>query len=162
MTVPASYYEQTWNDNTMKANGQPESASITLAIATLSAANVVAKKALIDTLRTTIATLVIGVDAKHELTFEKVITSQNRASSTLAQRENKWLVRYHGNTSLKKFQCSIPTADLSLLPDGSEFLDMTDTDPAAFKSAFEAIVVSPDDGAEAVTVDSVQFVGRNT
>jgi len=162
MTAATSFYSQTWNDNTIKANGEPEDATLVLPIATLSAANVVAKKALIDTLRTALDAISIGVDAKHVLTFERVVTSRNAASSKLAQRENKYLIRYHGNTSLKKFRASVPAADLSLLPDHSEFLDLTAGEGQAVKDAFEAIVVSPDDAAESVTVDSIQFVGRNT
>ncbi len=72
-------------------------------------------------------------------------------------------MRYHTNTTLKKLQVSIPTANLDLLPDtGSEFIPLADTEAAAFKTAFEAIVVNPEDAAEGVTVDSIQFVGRNT
>jgi len=162
MTVPVSYYSQTFNDNTVKGNGEPETASLQLAITTLSAANLVAKSALVDALRTAIDDLIIGVDAKHEIVFSRVITATTPATSDLAQRENKYLVRYHGATTLKKFRASIPTADLTLHMPNSEFVDISTGVGAALKSAWEAIVVSPDDSTEAVVVDSIQFVGRNT
>src|SRR5438045_3161541 len=125
MTAPTSFMKETYNDNTIKSNGQPESATFRVPIATLSAANLVAKLALVATLRTALAAVVIGVDAKQEITLKSDVFSSNPAPSTLAQRENKWLIRYTGNTSNKKFQAAVPTADWTLLPDGSEFLDLT-------------------------------------
>ena len=80
----------------------------------------------------------------------------------LAQGENKWLLRYTSNTLHQKFQLSVGTADLSLLPSHQEFMDLSTGPGAALKAAFEAIARSPNAGAEAVTLDSVQYVGRNT
>lgn len=162
MAIPTSFMLETYNDNTQKANGEPESASIRLPIATLSAANLVAKLALVAALRTAFAGVVIGVDAKQEITLKSDIFSRNRAPSTAAQRENKWLLRYHDAVTYKKFSGSLPTADLSLLPDGSEFLDLTADPGLALKTAFEAIVVSGDDDSHATVLDSAQFVGRNS
>jgi hypothetical protein len=78
------------------------------------------------------------------------------------QREKKWLVTYRATTSQKLFRLEIPTA----LPTGhllpaSDEADLAETDMAAFVSAFEAFVRSPDNGTEAVTVESIRFVGRN-
>lgn len=162
MALPVSYYSKTYNDNTVKSNGEPESASIQLAITTLTAANYVAKKALIDNLAAAMNDLAIGQPAKSEIVIDRELLSTLPASSTAAQRENKLLLRYHGNTLNKKFRASLPTFDLSTLPNHSEFLDLTAGLGAALKTAFEAIVVSPDDSSEAVTLDSAQFVGRNT
>lgn len=162
MAIPVSYYSETWADNTLKANGEPETGSMSIAISTLSAANYAAKSALVDALRTALDAISLGVPQKHETVFSRVVTSANPAPSNLAQRENKYLIRYHGNVTSKKFRASVPAADLSLLPNHEEFLDLTATEGLAVKTAFEAIAVSPDNDGEAVTVDSIQFVGRNT
>jgi len=162
MALPVSYMTETYNDNTLKKNGEPESASIRLPIAEISAANLVAKLALVAALRTAMDDIVIGVDAKQEITLKTDVFSRNRAPSQLAQRENKWLLRYHDTTTFQKYQASLPTADLTKLPDGSEFLDMAGTEGAALKAAFDAIVVSPGNGSNAVALDSAQFVGRNS
>ncbi len=162
MANPTSFMKETYNDNTVKSNGAPESATFAIPIATISAANLVAKLALVATLRTALAAVVIGVDAKQEITLKRDVFSANPASSTLAQRENKWLIRYVGNTSNKKFQAAIPTADWSLLPDHSEFLDLTAGVGMDLKDAFEAIAVSPDSDAETVTVTSIQKVSYTT
>jgi len=162
MALPVSFYNLTINDNTLKSNGTPESSSMGVAVTTLTAANVAAQSALIINLENAIDGVTIGEMAKSEIVFERQILSAEPAASTLAQRENKWLMRYHGNTLNQKFQVSVGTADLTLLDSGSEFLDLTADEGLALKTAFEAIVKSPNDGAEAVTLDSVQFVGRNT
>jgi len=65
-------------------------------------------------------------------------------------------------TTGQKYRVSLPTADLSVLPNNSEFLDLTGGVGLALKDAFEAVVRSPGNGANAVTLDSVQFVGRNS
>lgn len=161
MATPISFYSETINDNSIKSNGQPESSNWRVPISTLSAANFTAKKALIDALQAAVDDIVIGNKATTDITFEKLLVSTTAAASKLAQRENKWLCRYHGASLNKKFQVSIPTADLTVLPDHSEFIDLSTGVGAALKAAFEAIVVSPDNSAEAVVLDSVQFVGRN-
>lgn len=162
MAVPTTFMKETYNDNTVKSNGEPENATISLPIATISAANMVAKLALVAALRTAMDAIVLGVDAKQEIVLSRSVFSQNPAASKLAQRENKWLLRYHGNTTAKKFQASLPTADLTFVVDHTEFIDLTVDEGLALKDAFEDIVVSPDSDAETVTLDSAQFVGRNT
>jgi hypothetical protein len=90
-----------------------------------------------------------------------VLGSGSAPSDPVAQREVKWLVRYH-DAAGRKYSVEIPTADLSLLDTDSEFLDLAATYPAAFKTAFEDVVVSPADDGSAVTIDSIQFVGRRS
>lgn len=162
MALPVSFYTVSINDNTLRSNGTPESTGMGVAVTTLNAGNVVAQSALIVNLENAIDGVTIGVMAKSEIVFERQILSALAAGSPLAQRENKWLLRYHGVTLNQKFQVSIGTADLTLLSNNSEFLDLTAAEGLALKTAFEAIVKSPNDGAEAVILDSVQFVGRNT
>lgn len=162
MPIPTSFFTETYNDNTIKSNGEPESATISLPIQQLSAASVVAKLALVAALRTAMDALVIGVDAKQEVVWSRSVFATTAASSSLAQRENKFLFRYHGATTNKKFRASLPTADLTKVVDHTEFVDLTAGEGLALKDAFEDIVVSPDNDTESVVLDSVQFVGRNT
>lgn len=162
MALPHSYFTQTIADNTVKPNGSPEITSYSVPITTLTAGNVVAKEILVANLLAAVDAIILGQDQKTEIVFDRGIVSYSPAASQLAQRENKWLCRYHGTTLHQKFQVSIGTADLTQLPNHSEFLDLTGGVGAALKTAFEAIVVSPDDAGEAVILDTVQFVGRNT
>lgn len=162
MANPVSFISMTINDSTVKSNGEPESASWSAAVTTLTAANYVAQKALIDALFTAVEGVIVGNSAKTEITIDREMLSQLPAATNLAQREIKLLLRYEGATSHKKFRISIPTFDLSLLPIHSEFLPLDADEGLALKTAFEAIVKSPDNGTEATVLLSAQFVGRNT
>jgi len=160
VTVATSFYEISYNDNTLKSNGEPEHASTQLAITTLNAGNLAAQTTLIAALRTAISGVLLGDFRQDTITLLRPIPSVSRPSSTLAQRENKWLLRAHGATSGQKFRYSLPTADLSLLPDGSEFLDLSASPGDDLKSAFDAVVRNPNDASELLVLDSAQFVGR--
>jgi hypothetical protein len=162
MTLPVSFVSQVLLDNTVKANGEPESASYALPVTTLTAANYVAKKALIDVLTVAVGGVTLGNVKKTEVTILRDITAASPPSNIAAQRENKLLIRYHDAITLQKYRASIPTFDLTTLPAHSEFLDLTAGVGQALKDAFEAIVVSPGDSANSVVLDSAQFVGRNT
>jgi len=162
MSLPVSFYSLTYADNSVNAKGKPETTTTEFPIATLTAANLVAKTTLIDNLGVAIQGLVIGNLLKATTIVERETIGSGPAASQLAQRENKYLMRYHDNVTLQNFQVSVGTADLTILPNHSEFLDLTTGGGADLKTAFEAIVVSPDNAANAVTLDSVQFVGRNT
>lgn len=162
MALPVSFYTETIADNTVKSNGEPETANVSFPIITLTAANLVATTTLINALRTAIAGIIIGVLNKRETVIDRELGVAGPAGTPLAQRENKLLLRYHDNVTLKKFRASVPTFDLSLLANNSEFLDLSGDAGAALKSAFEAVVVSPDNSSNTVTLDSAQFVGRNS
>lgn len=163
MALPVSFSSMTINDNTInQKTGEPESTNWSVPVTTLTAANYVAKKALIDDLNTAVDSIIIGMIAKKEVVIDRTLVSALPAASTLAQRENKWLLRYVDTVTSQKFRVSIGTADLTELPDNSEFLDLTAGDGLALKTAFDAIVVSPDNSSNAVSLRSVQFVGRNT
>jgi len=160
MALPVSFLSLTINDSTTVP--KQESATTEFAVATITAANLVAQTALHDDLIDAIADLIIGVEAKRTLISSREILSGLAASSMLAQKENRWLVRYHSSTDFQKFVVSIGTADLTLLDTGEEFLDITTaaTPGLAFKTAFEAVVRDPNDVAQSVVVDSIQFVAR--
>lgn len=162
MPLPLSFYGATVADNTVKANGQPETSSWQVPITTLTPANVAATEGLAGALLAAIAGICIGSNQNTQLVYNRPILSATPAASQLAQRENKWLARYHDATTFKKFTVSWPCADLTELVSGEEFLVLTSGAGATLKSAFEAVVVSPDDSTHAVVLDSVQFVGRST
>lgn len=162
MALPVSFWGQTLNDNTIKSNGEPENASYRVPVITLTAANLVAQQALHANLAAAVAGVTMGTVRHTTTLLDETIGTLNPAASTLAQRENKFLCRYHDVTTGQKYRVSLPTADLSTLPNNSEFLDLTTGPGAALKTAFEAVVRSPGNAANAVTLDTVQFVGRNS
>lgn len=162
MALPTSFYGEQIADNTLKANGQPESADWQVPIQTVTAANLNATIIAVADLSTALLNLGIGNILTQSLTQRRQLIGTGPASSDLAQRENKWLFRYHDNTTHEKFRMSYPCADLSQHMPNSEFVDLSSGNGADAKAKFEAIVVSPADAAHSVTLDSIQFVGRNT
>lgn len=162
MVAAVSFFSETIFDSTVKSNGQPESTVWRVPIATLTAANYVAKAALVSALTAAVDAVIIGNVNKDVTTILESILSLAPAATQLAQRENKWLLRYRDGATNQKFTVSIGTADLTQLPLHSEFMDLTAGNGATLKAAFEAIVVNPLVAADPVTLDSVQFVGRNT
>lgn len=123
----------------------------------VTAGNIVAQTAAIAALRLAVEGLTLGLEVAASIVAFDYIAA-GIVTEPLAQRENKWLCRYHDNAGTK-FRLELPCAKLSLLDTGTEFLDLAGTEAAAFKSAFEAYVVSPQDSSACV-LDSMQFVGR--
>lgn len=138
-----------------------EKSSVTVTGPTLVAGNIAAQTTLMNSLITAIAAIILGTHSKTAVVASEAQLSDVPPVNQFAQRENKWLVTYTGNTSNKKFQVEIPTPDLDKLVPGTDLADATDADVIAFVTAFEAFVLSPDNGTEAVTVLSIRFVGRN-
>jgi hypothetical protein len=156
MAIPVSFIGETYRDY-----GNPgEKSSFRLAVVALTAANLVAQQTAITGLWTAIEAIVLGNIAKRQVIVSDTSPDDTEVTDPLAQRENKWLVRYH-DTSNRKFTAEIPTADLSQLTLGTEFLDISTGVGSTFRNEFEAVVVSPADSS-AVVVDSVQFVGRRS
>lgn len=124
---------------------------------TLTAANFDAQATARATYVTAVRAISIGEYAQSKVGIETIASAAN-ASSVQAQRETKWLVRYHDANGYK-FRTEVACADLTLLATNSEFMNPTAL--ASFATAFEGYVKSPFDGS-AVTVDSAQAVGRRT
>ena len=57
----------------------------------------------------------LGTLQTDEIVLEQTFISASLPASKDAQREKKWLVRYHDATNQKKYSAEIPCADLSLL-----------------------------------------------
>jgi len=162
MALPVSFVNYTVGDNTLQKNGVPEKTQIRLPIVTLTAGNVVASQTLVLDLLTALNAIILGNPLRQGLIFDEHLLSTDPASTALAQRENKWLFRWHDNTTQQKGQYSLGTADLSLLTGHSEFLPVTADEGLDLKIAWEAVVKSAYDSSHASVLDSIQFVGRST
>jgi len=162
MARPVSQGSQTIQDYGTPGSGTgAEKSSWAFWTATLTAANIVAQEGLISALWTATLDIIRGAEAATRIL---AVSDQSAVVVTdpEAQRENKWLVRYH-DTAGTRFTLEIPTAKLSLLDTGTEFLNLADGGViAAFVTAFEAVVKSPDDPTFTVAVDSIQFVSRRS
>lgn len=113
-------------------------------------------------LRTAIEGITLGVVQQEQWIGDRTVLSNTPPTNPFAQREMKWLVTYTGDTSGKIFTLEIPTADLTgRLIEDTDLADMTNTEVAAFVTAFEDIARTPDDDTETVTVQNIRFVGRN-
>jgi len=160
MARPVSRLSQTLQDYGDVGSGTGGEKSTWQAwMTTLTAGNIVAQLGLVSALYSATLDITVGAQAASSVLAVSTQSAVNVTDPT-AQRENKWLVRYHDADSTK-FSLEVPTADLTLLDQGSEFLNLADGGViAAFKTAFEAVVKSPDDPTLAVTIDSMQYVGR--
>jgi len=141
-----------------------EKSNTTVYVGPITALTIAAFLTQFGALRTAIEGITLGVVSQESWVGDVTVLSNTPPTDAEAQREKKWLVRYVGDTTDKIFTLEIATAELGgdhLLP-MSDFADLTETDMAAFVTAFEAIAKSPDDDTESVTVQSIQFVGRNT
>lgn len=111
----------------------------------------------------------MGSMHKEQWIGDDTVLEQDRPTSNWAQRENKILVTYQGDTSLKLFTIEIPTANLDVLTlsEDSDAIVLVDGDGEtpgpmeAFVTAFETIARSPDSDEETVTVLRARYVGRN-
>jgi len=113
-------------------------------------------------LRTAIEGITLGTMHQEAWIGDRELISNTLPTNAEAQREKKWLVTYTGNTSGKKFTLEIPTADLTgRLVSGTDLANLSNTEIAAFITAFETIARSPDNDEENVTVQTIKFVGRN-
>lgn len=142
-------------------DAEPSTASGACAV--LTAVNFDAQAAAYLSFRDALAAITKGlrVGYSHGLD-EQTLAAKTAASDPLAQREIKWLVRYTDGVvdPSKTHRMEIPGADLTFLdPNNRGYADLDDADVAAFVSAFEAFVLSP--AGNAVTVDSIQFIGAN-
>jgi len=143
-----------------------ELSTVQFNITPITVVTIVAELVGLAALRTAVENITVGIASRDKIIMDDTIISADRPATPLAQRENKWLVRYHSVGTNKKFTLEVPTADLSLagvMIPGSDFADLTVSPMSDFVTAFETWVRPPDDPAGTVlcVVDSVQFVGRN-
>lgn len=113
-------------------------------------------------LRAALEGITLGVVQQEAWVGDRTVLSNTPPANVFAQREMKWRVRYVGNTSNKVYQIEIPTADpTGRLQANSDMADLSNTEMAAFVTAFEDLARTPDSDTETVTVLDVQLVGRN-
>lgn len=115
----------------------------------------------IGTFKTAVDGITLGVLAKEALVMDETNLSALAPNDPNAQRGIKWSVQYADNTPFfdpgvnaipnagyqQIFTNTIPTANLALLPDGQEDLDLTVNPGLAFKTIFDTFVKSPYGGA---------------
>lgn len=136
-----------------------ETSRFSVFVTTITAANQVAELVLINALEAAIIAVTLGRAQKDEIVLERATLSALLPTSPDAQREKKWLVRYHDAVTGTPYQREIPCADLSTLAANTDFMDTGAGVFAALKTAWEAVVRSPDDNNLTV-LDTLEFVGR--
>lgn len=138
-----------------------EKSSFGVTSVTANAGNLAAQQTLAATLVDTVDDLTIGELTKQQMALV-ILDTPAIPTNVYAQRELKWLVQYMGNTSGKTFSIEIACPDVTdNVAPNTDIADLSSTDWAAFKTAFEAFAKSPDNGTEAVTVIGARLVGRN-
>lgn len=112
-------------------------------------------------LRTAVNAITLGNLVADQWTGDRTQYSNAIPTDENAQRERKFLVKYEDTTSLAQYRMEIPTADLTgRMIAGTDLVDLTDTEIAAFITAFETLCKSPEGGA--VNVLEIRAVGRST
>lgn len=153
-----------------------QKSSIRLRIGPVTAGTLAGYLTTTGTLRSAIEALTLTTVQKTQLLVFDNLLSNVVPTSGFAKRELKLLVKYRDveeffdaptnsiyNENFGQSQTAeIPGPNLAL-PDiylgDTEYLDLTQTQVAAFKTAFEAVVLS--DGGGDVQIESIKVVGRN-
>jgi hypothetical protein len=139
-----------------------ELSNATLFIPAITVGTIVAILGEIGNYATALDGITLGVAAQDVIVLDRNVLSASVPGSEFAQRETKWLVHYHSATLQNKFTLEIPTADpTGRLQPGTDLMDLTDTQAAAWVSTFEILAVAPDDPTDQCVVDFVELVGRN-
>lgn len=138
-----------------------ESSSVTLPCTTITAANFDAQDLARSLLQDSLEAITLGQPTVSSHGNEaQVVAPGTPSDNHAAQRELKWLVRYHVVISGAKRRVEIPCPDTSLLSTTDRgFLNLDSGAGLDFKSNFEAFV--KEYPGLSVAIDSVQLVGRN-
>ena len=137
-----------------------ERSKFSVQMADLTAGNIVAQLALVDALLTALGD--ISFIPFGNVVNARDVPSVGAATDEDGQREFKARVRYADDVTGARFSVEIPApVRTGNLVAGTDFFNLAATDVAAFVTAFEALVKSPDDLANAVTVVNIQSVGRS-
>lgn len=131
-----------------------------------STATIAVADAITDAAITSIFAAIVGVTLGNaqksvlRTSVDKDAGTAGVPANAFAQREIKWLVRYTDNVTLKKYSREIPCADLALVVQGTDFMDLSAGPGLALKTALDTDMLSPD--GNPISVDSVEHIGRNT
>jgi len=116
-------------------------------------------------LKTAVDAITVGTLHRDMWVGDSTLISSADPGTNLAQRENKLLVVYEGNTSHKLFTTTIPTIDLTKLTFVAGAKDnvslTTPVEVTNLITAIEALGRTPDSDTETITVRRLQYVGRN-
>lgn len=151
-----------------------EKASFSMATGEVTAGTLPGLLTEVGALRAAIEGITLGVVSDESLSVFNTNLSNTPPGSELAQVESSWLVTYEDDLPFfddpvnaipnegfgRLFTLTIPTADIvGRLNPASDEADLTDTQIAAFITAFEQTARSPYGGT--VNVTKITFVGRN-
>lgn len=100
----------------------------------------------------------IGAFGRQDIVTRELVAAGTavRPTDPAAQKENRFKVTYQDTVTLKYYSFTIPCADLTLLPSGSEFLDLTAGVGLGIVTNYETYGES--ELGNPVTVISIQFV----
>ena len=113
-------------------------------------------------MRDAVEGITLGEMAQEQWVGDLTTLSADLPVNVFAQRELKWLVRYHDTVTNEKAKLEIGTADPTgvMLP-ASDFADLTVEPMLTFVTEFNAFARHPESATNAVVIDSIQLVGRN-
>src|SRR6476469_7805341 len=99
MARPTSFVNITYADHGSGKAPNGETSSVQYPVTNIIAGNFASMQTAIAALAVATQGLSIGVETLRTTIAARVIEGAGPASSALAQRENKWLVRYHDGTT---------------------------------------------------------------
>jgi hypothetical protein len=153
MPIPVSEFGATYRDYSK------ETSKFRLFSQTITPANQAAQVTNIDSLLDAIAAITLGQEQSRRILLSSTQVSSLLPTSVDAQREKKWLLRYH-DVAGRRFSTEIPCADLSLLNTNSDFINTSSSLWVTLTSAWAVAVVSPEDPTRSTVLDSAEYVGR--
>jgi len=142
-----------------QADYDGEIAVTSLRATVLTASNFNAQALLRQEFRDTLTNISLGT--RRLMSYRNdVLYTLDSASADAAQIELKWLVTYHDNTTLRRYNFSIPCAEtvhLDSVKRGFAAIgDKYHVD--AFVAATEAYILSPE--GNPITIENIRLVGR--
>jgi hypothetical protein len=153
--MATSLVESSWIDHSSEVGRSK------LHIVQLTAGNIVATLALVDTLNETTDAILQGTRSHTRVVAVDTPGSQTPPEGNDAQREAKLMVRYQDDTTKQIYRVEYPCILWTILngagPSG-DFVDPDNSGWQAYVAAFEAVVKSAD--GNAVTVLDGQYVGK--
>lgn len=142
-------------------SGEPQQFS--LDTPQLNAGNIAATTTLFSNFKTAVAGISIGALTSSGIeAIRSTEVPPVNATAMAAQSELNWLIGYKDNTTQQKFTVRIPCPDVTnnaLVVAGTDRADLTATEWAAFKTAFEALVISENNNS--VTLLGAVLVGKD-
>lgn len=141
-----------------------ETSSLTVYNDAITAASIPGFLTQFGALKSALDAVSLCVMAKEKWVGDDTLLSNALPTDEYAERERGLRIFYEGQTSMKTFFVTVPGPDMSVLTriGNTDMVELADGGAmAALVTAFEALVSSPDDPAENVTVIRAELVGRN-